>query len=121
MQANIINLDQEAHHAVDRKRDDECDHNKNQRAIEQWLISDLIERNHHDFRRENQVCENCRLHQGIFILWCAVGRLLHPLLLSLIGRDSVLNLLPDLFHALKAQVGATEHQNRRQRPGQKLT
>ena len=53
MQANIINLDQEAHHAVDRKRDDECHHDKNQRAVEQRLISDLIERNHHDFRREN--------------------------------------------------------------------
>ena len=54
-QADVVHLHDQGDDAVDAGGDRERDEHEDQRAREQRLVGDLVERDHHDLRREDEV------------------------------------------------------------------
>ena len=100
--------------AVDQDGDREGDDDEDDRPAEERLVGDLVERDHHDLGRQDEVGAD---RAPVTIVFS------RPRPRSSAGRRGLVvaaDPLPDLLGALVAEVGAADHQDRGEQPRQEL-
>ena len=113
-QADVVHLHDQADDAVDDRGDRERDDDEDQGAREQRLVGDLVERDHHDLRREDEVRADRPADELLLVL----GSLRADRRLGVVVMRA--DRLPQLLGALVAEVGAADHQDRGEQPRQQL-
>ena len=119
MQTDVIHLHDERDDTVDTDGDRKADDGENDCTARQGLTGHLVEGDDHDLAAEDEVGGDGRPND-LLLCRCTIGRLLGGWSLLLMVSDPP-ELLEDLLGALKAQVGAADHEQRSQQPRKKLT
>ncbi len=113
-ETDVVELHDEANHAVDECRDRHCDDCQHSETRPERLVGNLLEGDHHDFGGEDEVGADraddhlllmvrTLLDHRLFLLWVVAG-----------------DPLDELLRPLEREIGAAEHQKGREQPRNEL-
>jgi len=109
MESDVIHLHDQGDHAVHECCDRQGDDDQDDRPRQEWFVGHLVQRDDHDLGRQDEVGAD-RVGDHLVLVHGAAGRRRGPM------RVMPGELLPQLLDTLVAQIRATEHEQRCERP-----
>ena len=113
-QPDVVHLDDERDDAIHAGSDDEGDEDEDEQPSDEGLGGHLVEGDDHDLGREDEVGPDRAGDHGLLMAGAFGGDR------DLVAAAVMTEPLPDLLGALEAQVCASDHEQRGQRPGEEL-
>ena len=106
-QTDVVHLHDQCDDAVDDRRDHECDDDENDRSLHDRLVEHLLQGDHHDLGREDEVGSN-GAGDGLGL---GLGPQHHGRQLLVVAVLVMTEPVVDLLGTLEAEVRAAEHQD----------
>ena len=117
--ADIVGLHDHRHGAIDQNRDADADHGQHEHPGPERAAGDRAQRDRHDLGREDEIGADGATHAPILL---ALGTLDGRGRRDGVGRRRMRpDQLDHLLGTLVAEIGATQHQERRDAPRRQLT